>query len=66
MNNNRSISEDSLKSSGNEEITQIFKNNNKNMKKRRKREKSCNQSAKSPEIQYWLNIIINNNKVLTQ
>ena len=60
--NIRKNSEDSIISSGAEEIILILSDFKKEkIIKRRKREETYEHVAKSPQVQYWLNII-NSNK----
>jgi hypothetical protein len=63
MNNEQKNSEDSIRSSHGEEIVQI--NTKEKQIRTRLRDETYDQIAKSPQIQYWLNII-NDNKTLTQ
>lgn len=63
MNNEQKNSEDSIRSSHGEEIVQI--NTKEKQIRTRLRDETYDHIAKSPQIQYWLNII-NENKTLTQ
>ena len=59
--NIRKNSEDSIISSGTEEIIIILSDFKKEKRKKRKRDETYEQVAKSPQVQYWLNIINNKN-----